>query len=527
LIRERQLLLGLAAVAVLGGAGASLVLAGVLLGLAAFARPSVPADAPPRWLEGVVVLGLTAFVLVQTSRSQVWDEPLGVDASTYLRNAWAIGKQSWSAYHRWRGPLDALLILALPMGLIPASKVVSLVATAVTVPASWWLGRETLGPRAALLGTFLLACWPDLWWMGRFSTPYALLMALVVVGLACAASTPRNVAWSLGAGAALSLGITTDLRAQGIAVVVMAIGLLAASKPDLRRPGLALAAAVLAGIVAAKLALAAFPVPLLPLWDQIREHSKTLQDTPGCAAIAGNVIPTDVIGPCSQRLFGDNWLRTQMVVPVGLPLLLALAAAGIRDRRAILVAAPILTLLPTVSTTLLEHRYLLPYVPLLLLLVAAGIDRIAGTTARPWGLVLAPILAGAWLALPTTIWKRATVGEHPHVLPLGATLPVTLATRVIAAAPPEDHLVDCAMADLRVRLYPRDVRRVPSAKGLSAPCAKLLAEGPEKPGATWMMVRAAPADARWDGWETVWSAEEEGRTPEVLGRALLVLRGRR
>jgi hypothetical protein len=177
----------------------------------------------------------------------------------------------------------------------------------------------------------------------------------------------------------------------------------------------------------------------------------------------------------------------------------------------------------------MEHRYLMAYVPLAFLLVGGGISRVGEMTARPYGLVIAPVLALAWVTWPSTIWARATdpiPGKNANVVSYGTAIPMTLALRTLAAAPAGDHLVDCAMVDARVRLYPRDVRTIPSPSGLSASCAKLLAGGPDRSGTTWMIIRVAPADARWPGWTTAWQGEADARRAgDGQAPVLVVLRG--
>jgi hypothetical protein len=527
----RWILLLLALCAVPGLTVGDLAIISLLGALSIVARPHVAGQEPPLWVELGLVGVLSVFVLFQSARGEVWDEPLGQDANRYLKNAWAIGIHAWPLYHPWRGPLHALLTLAIPLPLIPASKALSIGATVLTIPATWWLGRAVLGPRAALIATFLLAFWPDLWWTARFSTPYPLLALLVVVGLGCAARGLHHPAWAVGAALLFTLAIATDLRAQGFAIVVAIVAIAASSGPLGRRSGLALVGAMLAATLASRGLLGMFPVPLEPVSQQVQEHSRLLADIPACRLVAGSAIPTDLLGPCGRHLLVDNLARTQTMAPVSAMLLVGLAGLGVwrcyqkATLPISLLVLPILTLIPAYLMTLVEHRYLMPVLPLAFLLVGSGIAYLGDLTPRPYGLALAPILAAAWVAWPGTIWARANdpvPGKHTFVVPRGTALPITLAARVLAGAPSTDHIVDCATADLQIRLYPRPVQLIGNPKRLSAHCAKLVTDGPDKDERTWILVRA-PAE-RWAGWETLWAADSDA---SEAARGLVLLRGQR
>lgn len=500
-------LLALGAAALAGPTWTGLAIVGLLAAIATDRRPRAP-EVGAR-AEAAIVLGLTAFVLLQSVRGEAWDEPLGQDANRYLKNAWAIGIRAWPLYHPWRGPLHALLVLALPGGLVPASKALSIAATVATVPATWWLGRAH-DRRTGLIAAFLLAAWPDLWWTARFSTPYPLLALLVVLGLGCAV---RPGWWVAGAGVAFALAIATDLRAQGVALT-LAIAALAVRRWPL-------AGAMLAATLVSRGLLLAFPAPLEPVTQQIQEHSRLLAEIPECAAVAGAAVPTDGLGPCGRHLLLDNLGRTWTATPVSPLFLAGLAALGAwRWRTAAL--APIVLLVPAFLGTLMAHRYLVPWLPLGFVLVAAGIGVLAERSRLAWG--IAPVLAVGWWLWPGTLWARANdpvPGKHRFVVPRGAVLPMTVAARALEAAPASDRLVDCATADLEVRFYPRKVLTIGAPGRLSARCARLLADGPEKDGTTWVMVNAPPEVPRWDGWEAVWTNDGP------VARDLVVLRGRR
>jgi hypothetical protein len=470
-------------------------------------------DGRPAWVDGVGVAAAMVAVAVLASRGVAWDEPLGQDANRYLKNAVAMAGGDWAHYHGWRGPLHAAAVLTVARGagLIAASKAVSLAASVALVPVTWAVGWATVGRRAALGGVALLACWPDLWWTAGFSTPYPLLTLGVAALVGAAAVGAEDNRWAPVIAGLAAAAVLTDLRAQAIA---LALGVVAAAQG---RRGVWVA--LLAGVAAARLGLAVSPVPMAPLGEQIREHMAVIAEVPGCRAAADGAW-TALVGRCGASLILDNLARAQTRTPLPVAVWVGLAIFGVslRPRAAAWLAAPVAVAAVAFIGTRAELRYVQTVLPLGFLLVAAGLigeGEPTGTSGRlavavrSWAVVA---LCAAMIAWPGSLWARAHAFRAPSgtpdaalgrfIVPAGEALPFTRAARVIAAAPVGDRVIDCATADLAMRLYPRPVHSPGHAGRLSATCRRWLAEGPTPGPPAWLLIR--DEGPRWAGWGAVW-----------------------
>lgn len=485
-------------------------------------------------LELGVVAFATAMVLVGSTWHEVWDQPLGVDALRYLKNALAFATGDLSDYHPWRGPLHAwltALLAPLAGGLVPASKLLGVGSVVATVPLSWWLGRTTLGPRAALWGVALLAACPDLWLVGRFSTPYPLLMALVVGGLALGAAGLRGPpAWLGASGVVLGLAVVTDGRAWGPmgSLVLVLLGMVAIQR---ERRLLLLGAAValpLLTLGTSQALLALSGVELAPFAEQLRSHSELFRGgPPACVPWAGQLPSAgSLLGECGRTLLVENLDRAGRALPwpvVALGFLWSVGLWPSEDRPrwgGALLALPVLAVLPTLVATFAYHRYLLPVAPLAALLLGAGMLRVGewGAHRLPrarwlgWALpaLLVVALLASWHLLPGSPWVEATRPSRPGPRAvLGQVHPMTAAARVLSAeAGPEDRVIDCVNADLSVRLHPHRVVALGHPSGLSPRCRTLLEEGPQQEGPVWLLVRTREEDRAHPGWSLAWEEEE-------------------
>jgi hypothetical protein len=323
------------------------------------------------FVEAAVVATATAWFVWRAVQLEVWDRPLGNDWESYLRNVWAVGTDRWATYNGWRGPLHAWLTLAaLPLCGTPlaASKAVSIVATAVAIPATWALGRAMTIP-GAVWAAVLFALWPDLEVVAHFSTMYPLLMALLVGGAALFAASTFPAA---AAGVLFGLACATDIRGAALAASFVATA--AAVKPTraaLLRVALCTSAAVLVGW----LLLSRVPVRLVPLAEQIATQSllRPMEDVS-----TENIRSILRAGP---HLVGIAFL----CAPLGL---LGQARARLP------LAVPIAVLLTSLAIVPLQFRYFLPVAPFVALLAAAGITTVL--RRAPWFVPGVVVLALCW-----------------------------------------------------------------------------------------------------------------------------------
>lgn len=507
----------------------------VLLALVAAAtlRPAgEPVDPPPR-LEGLVVIGLTLAFLARAAALPVRDQPIGTDWLPYLNNAIAIAEGDWPSYHRWRGPLHAWLSLKLiPVGggLVEASQLLALVAQTACLPLTWCLGRLTLGRWPALFGTILLASWPDPLVFARMSTPYPLLAVLFLLGATLtaasltASSLKGRLLWAVPAGVALGLAVATDVRGGTLAAGVVAAAILAAILERTRR---GLVVALLVGGLSAGVGEAIvtrLPVQLMSLRDQIAlQRDLNAREGRGRCGAQGRLLPTpaDLVGPCGRTTLAGNLHRAQATLPVSVAFLALLVALGLaaaprgptyppRWGRALLLL-PVLPALPSLALVGVQHRYVLPLMPLATLLAGAALARLT-RPAIAGALCVAMLVA--WGAWPGTLLARALGRGNAPIAPMEAIEDdrgYAMIHRILRTRRSDgDRVVDCAHGSLPTRLYPVPVeewRSGPRAK-VAQRCLSLLAEGASRP--TWLVVPHESTDAVSDSWNLVYSFDRGG-----------------
>lgn len=294
----------------------------------------------------------------------------------------------------------------------------SLLAGLASMPLLPLLMRGTLGWRVAAVGVLLVAVSPLLINYSRMARPYALtlLLSFAVLALLARAIAGARARWGLVAAAALAAGLAVWLHA--LTVPFLAAPLLALALQTLRGRGLAWPALLgTLALVGGAMALALLP-PLL-------------HDLGALSAKAGRDLPQ------LDTLQGvlHVWLGTGSVPAVLAGL--GLAALGART---VWQSGPVarwtvgglaLTLLAVlvvrpawVFNPLTFGRYLLPALPLWLLMIATGLVR--GTD-----LVLAGLSSPAGTA-PATLRRAATLVS---ALLLAAALVATSPTPALLQHP--------------------------------------------------------------------------------------------
>ncbi|MBN1335107.1 MAG: hypothetical protein JXB39_04045 [Deltaproteobacteria bacterium] len=507
------------------------------------------------------------------------DRPTGTDWMSYLKNAVAVATDDWSHYKRWRGPGYAWASLAAARvtgGLVAGSILVSLVSATALVPLTALFGRRIAGPEAGVLAAALVVGWADLRLHAIASTPYALFAALLLLGTVAALGPAevagndgtalpggsegppvgRRTAWARAvlAGTAFGCAYATDPRASAIAGLVLlgeaGAAILTGAKARRssagvgRRAWVRLATTALAALVALVVgagSLAALPVDLLPLKEQIalQRDLHARETAHGCGP-KGPELPTlaDFVGPCGRSTLRGNLVRGQRATPVDPAFIAGLVALGLvvvrRGRMAVL--APLLPLAPALFILGVQNRYFLPAAPGMAVAGGAALAWLAGAPRReptvtpialPWTprgvattvalLCVVAASAWGWARSPGTLWSEVHRGTTlGFSLQSGAYSEAASAIR--RGVRPRDRVVDCTRAGLPERLWPHPVLDW-SPKGgahVSQACHRLIAQEPRTP--TWILLRVHPEVRASAGWEVVL------RHPES-GGALVLLKG--
>jgi hypothetical protein len=352
----------------------------------------------------------------------------------WLTGALHGGGLSWADLRRQLGAASAVHHGGfLPVSLTTAAASVLLGPTHAALKASavlWstaaWLcwtrlARQLGGPRAALLAGVALALpvpWASQWWLTSWgSHPEATLF-------------PALWLWAW-AGSPLRLGLLVGLGV-GFAPVLAPTGLLLLL---LRRRPLALPAAALGWL---PLQLGALATP----WPWLRASLTEDPARTAPALLAGALAPGPLLdslaGHLPVPLVASEAAPAWLSLPLGLLLLLAGLPLA-RDPRPpvrLLVALPLVHLLAVAALSPfrpeLQHRYLLPWLPALLLwpALAAARHRAWATLALAPSLLALPVYVAA-LGRPTPVDLR---GYHPQAyLALGLDrVPLPLVPQVEA-----------------------------------------------------------------------------------------------
>lgn len=482
----------------------------VLAVAAALARPDTPAWTPSPRVVVALTVALTLQFVVRVVLLPNADQPLGTDWFAYLKNAVALAEGDWDAWHRWRGPLHAALCVVLtPVagGLLEASQLLSLLSIAACIPMTAWLAGRLTSPSVGLTAAALLALWPDLLLFARYSTPYALLTAVLLAAAAAAVKTTEDARWGWVTGVFLAATTLTDARGPVLAGMVL-VGLLLRRTP--LRSG---AVAGLTWVAISGAVFTVFPVDLVPLADQIglqRDLNASAQ-LEVCAVEGGTFpSPAELAGPCARATFADNLARAQRVIPVSLAVVAGLALLGI-GRRSWFLLLPLVPAIPSLLLVRVMHRYGVPLAPFAVGLAAAALDRVVAPVPRGRWLLIGALVAAAmvpWTTYSGTLLARAW-GERPQG---GAAYGVVLTEdrglvhvrRLLREAGGDTPVVDCARAGLRMRLYPREVEELGSGRADRQParCRRLLTKGSPTP--TWLLTVITPDAVPAPSWTVVY-----------------------
>ena len=274
--------------------------------------------------------------------------------------------------YMYGGGFDLLAALAakiLPLGLFETRRLLGGIVGVIGLLLTWRIGRRTGGPLAGLVALVLLATCPlyvGHAFMNAKDAPFAVAMALLLLGLVRAFEQYPRPAWSnvalMGAGAGLSFGS----RIMGAFAGVDALAVLAmvvateARKSGLRTATTRLGGFVLSLLPALVLAYAVMALvwpwsvaaPLNPL--RAVEYFSHFFEKPWRELFAGSLIPV----PDMPRSYVPTLLALQL--PEIFLLLGCAGAAGAviaaarRDmpvnRRAVLMLVVLAALLPVAAT---------------------------------------------------------------------------------------------------------------------------------------------------------------------------------
>lgn len=312
----------------------------------------------------------------------------------------------------------------------------SALAGTALVPAVWLAGRELLDRRAALIAAALTATSPLLVWFSQEARAYSLAVLLCALAFWQLARARRRapgalVWWAVFAALALSAHYITVFPLLAEAAVLLWW------RRD-RAAVLAVGAVGLAGLA------------LLPLLVSQR-------DNPLAGYVHGTPV-RQVAEIVKQFAVGYDGPWEALLATLGIALLvtgLALVpAAPARSRAAarlcllVAVAAPAgLLLLLVAGQNQLLSRYLLPVLPLVLLVVAAGF---AAPRAGRWGVAGAALLCA--VGLTVTIGVAVTPSQRTREDWRGAADALSSPLR------PRALVVFPASGTLPLSLYLRDVR---------------------------------------------------------------------
>jgi hypothetical protein len=133
-----------------------------------------------------------------------------------------------------------------------ATHVLALLASLVTIPLAYWVGRDLFDRRAGLAAAALMATNPFLGWYSTETRMYPLVVALSIAGLGLAVRAVRDRRWGPGAGAVVVFAALLYTHNWGLylfgATAVVLAGL-ALARGDRRLAFSVAAAAVVVGLL--------------------------------------------------------------------------------------------------------------------------------------------------------------------------------------------------------------------------------------------------------------------------------------
>ncbi len=264
------------------------------------------------------------------------------------------------------------------------------------------------------------------------------------------------------------------------------------------RFGLALVGILGVAALTRGLIVGQLPVEIFPLADQIALQRDLHAREGGLRVCTDHrgapVAVSELWSACGRTTAMQNLQRVVQVAPFPIWLVAPFALLGVRRRTFALTILP-LTLLPAAFLVGLEHRYVLPLAGPVVVLILAGVSRVAELPriversrgfARP--VLLAFTLAGfatAWRTGTETLSLRArsgppTNGRRAPVTQLDPRNPVATTRGWLRAnAAPDARILDCAGLSLHLRLYPRAVDEGSRNGRSSSRCQKLIGAAAE------------------------------------------------
>jgi 4-amino-4-deoxy-L-arabinose transferase-like glycosyltransferase len=279
---------------------------------------------------------------------------------------------------RGGGPLHFFLehvTLAWPGGFV-GLRATSIVFVIATIPVAALIARELAGRAAAIGCVILVALSPLVLSFGTFGRPHVMLMAWIDWGLwfgLVAAREGGRVRW-MAAGLVLASSVFVHPIAPVYAVAALACALVYAP-----RPPRALVFEAWPGVVG-------FALVLVPYYAHTVERLRARYGVGGGRrgrTYSGNSVFHDGITALAPTSHVVNAFAIAAVV--GLAALLVRGRVRAALVPVLLIAAPILffSFVPSHGrSALFFTRYMLPAIPLFLLLVAAGCSAVAGLLPR-------------------------------------------------------------------------------------------------------------------------------------------------
>ncbi len=384
----------------------------------------------------IVLVALTMHVgAMRTMWATIspWGSPMGPDSDVTYLSAVAVETGNRSLYSMDRYPAFpwlASLFSPDADGLAAAGLHLSMAATLLTAVAAYGVARMLGGRAAGFIATVFVLRLPGVADAGRQFTPYALIAALDLAGVASLVALLRGRSLAAVPLAVAAAGVfAADPKQVPVAVAFIGVGVLF-SLLKRSRAGVAAAAGLLAALPVVNLGLARLNLPIgsieaitarVPLGFTVDPSMSLDGWTPGASLLTlpgtllrvatGVQAPTDrgwleeaAWGGLSMELPSTSplWLGAVLLLPA----LVLLRPWGERRWRDVLLPLVVVPMTPVLVSTLhlhFQHRYFLALVVLLPPLVAAGVARLGG----PAAVVAVGLVAGL---APTSPWRTLAPG---------------------------------------------------------------------------------------------------------------------
>lgn len=350
-----------------------------------------PVTAMPRgWL---LAVGAVSLLYLLTRLLHLTRLPVFLDEAMHLDWAFRTAATGQLVGHTDGGrylPIWAYAVVATGAAdPLRSARLCSVVSGLATVLGLAWLGRLLDPPAAGLLAAFLYVAAPFTLLYDRMALVDSLLSALVVYAALFAVLWARSAAWGLATALALTVGAAGLTKLSGLLLLVVPAAIAAAARSGRR----ALLRRQLPGIYGVVLLL------LLPIaFDRGGTGRFFVENLWMLRAGAGE---PSFLGRNAQ--LGASWLVAYLT-PIGAVLVALAAAWSLRGRERadlllLLMAAGWCAFFVLVGGRYWFPRYMLPAVPLFLLLLARRATR-AGR-APAW--LVAGMLTVAWLPFDTAL----------------------------------------------------------------------------------------------------------------------------